>query len=213
MATPRWDHWQRIKPLQTNIALRWRSTARELEKREGPDRPDEVPTAAFVFVAYFSALNALYWFWSSVAADVARTSDELKELHLPAEPVRIAALIDRLDDEAVGRIWRHDEVQRSVAHLHGRASAVRDMRFRELDEEGDDSKGTRDLADMKDDTKPPRDKLKALAKTVYRVRCNLVHGSKQMDTTDAALVRAAVAPLRLLLDAAIDFTQSYEWPT
>lgn len=212
MATPRWDHWQRIEPLQTNIALRWRTTARELEKREDRDGPDEVPTVAFVFVSYFSALNALYWFWSSVAADLARTSDEIKELQLPAEHVRIAALIDRLDDNAVDRIWRDDEVQRSVAHLHSRATAVRDMRLRELDEEGDKSKGTRDLADMKDDGKLPRDRLKALANTVYRVRCNPVHGSKQMDTTDAALVRAAIVPLRLLLDAAIDFTQAYEWP-
>jgi hypothetical protein len=212
MGTPRWDHWQRIGRLQTSIARRWSDAGRELERQAKPESYGGVPTAAFAFIAYFSALNALYWLWSSVDADQLRTSDEPKELKLPAEDVRIAALIDRLDQAAVVRIWENDDVERAVAYFVGHY-AVRDMRHREIAEEGDERKGRMDVDVMKTADKGPRGKLKALASTVYRVRCNLVHGSKEMNSTDDQLVHAAIAPLRLLLDAAIAFTDSYRWPT
>jgi hypothetical protein len=121
-------------------------------------------------------------------------------------------VIDRLDEAAVVRIWENDDVKRAAAYFVAHY-AVRDMRRREIAEEGDESKGRMDVDVMKTADKRPRDKLKALANTVYRVRCNLVHGSKEMNPTDDRLVHAAIAPLRLLLDAAIAFTSSYSWPT
>lgn len=181
------------------------------------------------FVAYFTALNALYWLWAMAEGRETFSPDErevvskalaaIPDERLPDvlrqkmfgglknEAVLIQALVEKLGEETARRIisehadyirFLHDERRRPVHRM--------DRRSRR-NSAGDPSDGKKYMKWLFDPQADATKKLKAVASTLYLVRCNLMHGSKVAFVEDADLVARSIAPLRGLADSALEYTR------
>ena len=183
---------------------------------------------AFEFVAYFSALNALYWLWALRDSDVAFTPEESRQVAdaLPLasvpklSPERVVArlsglrnegvlidhLIDRLPDEDCNRLAARNA---GFARFLKDRGPIYRMDKRSLENSiGDVTEGKKLLAKLSDPRADGKKRVKAMARILYLVRCNLVHGSKMADAQDADLLEQCVPPLRDITSAAIALTEA-----
>ncbi len=161
--------------------------------------------APFAFVAAFSAFNALYWLWASVDA-AERQSYKSGELKLSAERDQIRGLIGRLGPERAQLLANDGDFVRASEFFATR-TPIRDMRFRERDEDGAADKGAVLRAALGAPDASAR--VAALAEILYQIRCNLVHGSKGVDGTgpDNELLRVCVPALRRMVSEALAITR------
>lgn len=198
------DRLRRATPYQINVAEDWL----KLGARENLE-------SAFAFIAYYSAFNAIYWLSSSIVAATAgdwkgARSKHPGELNLPEEGERISGLIDRMGPAVAQTLLSDPGVQQTVHFLSVEREGVRDMRWRECDEDGDRVYGSDQRDTLKNTTAAPLQKVKALAAILYVVRCNLVHGSKQVSGTgpDDELLRGAIPGLRQLAEEAVAYAKA-----
>lgn len=196
---------QRAARYQLNVAGEWL----QLGKKSGVE-------PAFAFVAAYSAVNALYWLWSSIdaAEQNSRYGEQSKrrgELKLVGdEPDQLGRLIERLGEHAAEALLNDKEVLKATRFLNGREHGIRDMRFREAAEEGSPSKGSELRDKLNDPGVSAVARLQAFAGILYLVRCNLVHGSKQVAGTgpDHDLLSALAPALRRVAEVARAFTDT-----
>jgi hypothetical protein len=183
--------WARIADFQANIARVW------LDLYTRSEEP------AFRFVAAFSAFNAVYWTLSSVAASQRGNRNIYGELKLPPERECIDALVERMDDQDRELLLSNDASVALIA-LFQRRAPLKDMRRRERSEEGDGASGAEEQEHLAPE-RPALERLTALARLLYQVRCNLVHGAKAVSgsASDEELLRAAAPAMLLLAESAV----------
>jgi hypothetical protein len=181
------------------------------------------------FVAYFTALNALYWMWGVIdhretfdqeeRQHVMRVLDRISIEELPGplrnkmlgglknEAVLIQSLVEKLGDETANRIVTE---QQEFVHflLVDRQRPIHRMDKRSItDSVGDPKDAKKYLKWLRDPKMGAIKKLQAIASTLYLIRCNLVHGSKVAHVEDGGLVGRSVPPLRAVTEAAIEYTR------
>jgi hypothetical protein len=215
MTTPKLSAYHcRLKDFQLGVANKWIEVAASEH------------ASVFQFVACFAAFNALYWLWGEVdglpkkaepdftkaeidsaVADLsnirlqARVRKTLSRRRPPGERGQIRNLVSKLDPAILDR----ERVKACIKHLHARGP-IRDMRSRSQgQEEGDKKEGDKQLTLLGDQN--PGERLQALAQILYMVRCNLVHGSKEV-FIDVKLLTFCVPLLRALAEGAIVVTQT-----
>ena len=183
-------HWGDIANYQLQVLDLWVKLA--IEK----------PPLAFQFVAYFSALNAIYWLWDSIdTAQRALNGDApLKRSELR----QIQFLIDQLQRDAVEQLLNNPEISATVEYFVSTRLAIRNMKERQKSQDGKSTKWKEELAASIE----PHPRLKALASILYQVRCNLVHGSKYVTGPDDQLLERCIPALRELARAARDYTET-----
>jgi len=173
---------QEVLEFQLQVAEKWIDQASKLQ----PGSPH------FEFVAYFAALNALYWLWAF--ADGSEGGKELDQLF---------KLIGKLDRRAAEAILEDRDVKHSIAYFCER-QPIRDMRHRRKGAAGDDGRGLGFKGLLC--TGRPLERLQGLAGVLYLVRCNLVHGSKDFDGLDRTLLERSISPVRRIAIAAKEMT-------
>lgn len=182
---------------------------------------------SFEFVAYFSAVNALYWLWGVLDGQQAFTTEErahVEEL-LQAAPKelrsKILGRLGGLRNEAalmqalVGK-FHPETAKRIVAEHEGylrflveeRRRPIHRMDARSVSNgNGDPSEGQKYLRWLSAPDSDASKKLKALAGVLYLIRCNLIHGSKVAHVEDGGLVGRSVPLLRSIAEASLEYTQ------
>lgn len=203
---------------QLGVASRWLDDAR---------RANGVPS--FEFVAYFSALNALYWLWGMAEGRTAFTDEERSRIEsaleipevtydlrsrvgdklrgLRSERALIEQAVEQLGEEKAKQILEaHADFIRYLCEERLRPIHRMDVRSRD-NTVGDERMGKAYLETLKSSQASDTKKIKALAGTLYLIRCNLVHGSKVMDAEDQDLVQRAVPPLRSITEAVLNHTE------
>lgn len=171
---------------QTKIARRWHFRA-------------ECSSDVFAkFFFYFSGFNALYFAWAK--------ADDLKNSQgrEAGESLQIKNQLQKLDSEETKDIVR--EVTPAIEFFSSRKPIQR-MGKRTCDNclKGEESEGR--SARNKLASSSSVERLVALGKIIYIVRCNLVHGSKAEGGDDEQVIRESVYPLSLLLKKSIEFTE------
>lgn len=203
-----------ITDFQVSVARRWIHEAGSVEQPH------------FKFVAYFGAVNALYWLWGMADEQVAFTDDERKlaKAVLEKAPATLrnkimsrlgglhgeAKLIDHLIDRIVSALGADKAANIVIEHADYISFWLRDRRFlfnmnaRDRDNPaGDPRQADKYLRDLEAESSIV--KLKALGGLLYILRCNLVHGSKETQF-DQELIARSVPPLKSLADAALEAT-------
>lgn len=179
----------RCSPLlrfQVKIARNWYSRA---------ERSDDL-FAKFFF--YFSGFNALYFAWAK--ADDLRNSQgkeagdllQIKNLLRKLNSEEAEEILVRLGPE-IEFFSRREPIQRM------------DKRTCRSFDKGEEREGRRAREEL--ESLSPVDRLVALGKILYFVRCNLVHGSKAVQGDDERVIKTSMAPLKLILERAIEYTE------
>lgn len=171
---------------QTKIARQWHFRA-------------ECSSDVFAkFFFYFSGFNALYFAWAK--ADDLRNSQGNEA----GENLQVKNLLEKLSSEVAEGIL---EQSRPAIEFFLSRGPIQRMGKRTCDNflKGEESEGR--SARNKLTSSSSVDRLVALGKIIYLVRCNLVHGSKAEWGDDEQVIRASVAPLGLLLKRSIEFTE------
>lgn len=173
---------------QLDIARRW------FQRGEATADVD-----AKLFFSY-TAFNALFFYWGMVDGLVKR------EKRVP-EHVQIENLVKKLDDSLWDRLCK--EASSAVSFF------VRRDPIQKMDERDpqDPREGNRELGEahrktLRDPSRSNPDKLVALTKILYVVRCNLCHGSKGILGDDMTVIEWAVPLLRIITDEAILYTEA-----
>jgi hypothetical protein len=176
----------RLLRFQKNIAHRWHARAQGFDHQ-------------FVrFFFYFSGFNALYFAWAK--ADDLRNSRGNEA----GEGLQIDNLLRKLSSEEAEEIL--GQLDPEIEFFSNRRPVQRmDKRTCLRFDRGEEREGRR--AHEKLMSSSPVDRLVALGKTLYLVRCNLVHGSKAERGDDELVIEASVAPLKLLLEKAVELTE------
>jgi hypothetical protein len=200
---------------QLQVAARWMTAARQL-----PAQAERL--SQFEFIAYFAALNALYWLWGVVSNAQSFTEDERRIVEgalvgLPDDLRRrvvdrligpvgehrlMSSLVGSLPADVAGKILEDADVKRSIQYLLARGPVQR-MDRREADGVTGSIKEARQLQLRLRNAPEPFDRLLALSQILYIVRCNLVHGSKVLAGLDIELLQHSVPPLRMITEASV----------
>ena len=185
---PRAIGYEDLRVFQLTIADRW------LERGEkSRDR-----FAQFFF--YFSGFNALYFLWK-----VADNLPEHKDDRPVGERDHIANLLRKLDHDDAKRIL--DEAAGSVAFFIKRPIQRMDRQTAQAPGQGDPGEGSWLRRQLANTNAAPVDRVVALGRILYLVRCNLVHGSKADSGDDGEVIAQAVPALRSLLAASMELTR------
>src|SRR5579872_626049 len=172
--------WRELSEFQLRVAKHWLDES---------DRQQNSP--CMEFLARFAALNALYWYWAKL--DGIRGSDR----------EQFVSLAGKVDGQDASSIVGDSGVAESIRYFSSR-QPIRRMDRRTLPNlSGDSAEGTkyvRALLTSKDD----RERVKALASLIYLVRCNLVHGSKELLGPDLEIVGQTLPFLRRLSTLALE---------
>ena len=173
---------EQLGQLQLEIARHWFRLAEDIDSVE----------AQFFFC--YTAFNALFFYW--------RLVDGLKNA---SEHDQIENLLRRLGDGT----WRRLSTEGST----GIGFFVKRPPIEKMDERddqnplhGDPRLGERHQRVLRDTGAGELDKLIALGKIIYIVRCNLCHGSKGVIGDDMEVIGRATGLLRLITDEAIRYT-------
>jgi hypothetical protein len=167
---------------QLDIAKRW--------LRRGEDVSDAEAKLFF----YYTAFNALFFYWKLVDG-VGRS-----------EHRQIENLVRKLGEGSWDRLL--SEAPNEVRFFKQR-EPIQKMDERSPDDprEGDAKLGQQHRSVLMNPGASSLDKLVALAKILYIVRCNLCHGSKGVLGDDRDVIRAATPLLRVLAEEALRYTE------
>ena len=172
---------------QLKIAKRW--------FRRGEETADVEAKLFF----YYTAFNALFFYWSLVDGLLVSGKPKISEHR------QIENLVGRLGDKAWDRLCR--EVEQGIVFFQQREPIQKmDERSPADPREGNPTLGEKHRRVLLDPTAESVDRLIALAKVLYIVRCNLCHGSKGILGDDMAVIGQAVPLLRVLTKEAIRYT-------
>ncbi len=172
---------------QTNIAKRWLSKG----------KASEDTFAKFFF--YFSGFNALY-FLEAVIDDL--KDDKGKRV---SEVKQIAHLLRKFDESTAKEILK--ALSQAVNYFSKRPPIQRmDKRTAKNPHRGDDQEGSNLQKMLRKEGASSIDRLVALGKFLYLVRCNLVHGSKTESGDDKEIISNAILPLEIILAKALSLT-------
>ena len=207
---------QEVAAFQTGVARHWIERADEVRGKH-----------AFEFVAYFSALNALYWLWGLLDELEASTPEErnaveraLKDGNVPAplasrvlnglrgmkgESRLLANLVSNMPEASATTFVR--EHAGFMRHLTERGP-IREMGRRSRSDAVLDDKTGRQLHRKLTAENSSSVRVQAVAGILYLIRCNLVHGSKISDALDGELLSLSVQPLRTLAEWAYNLTEA-----
>lgn len=176
-----------IVAFQLDAANEWIAAARRISQ-PGDNK--------LQFIAYFTALNALYWLWG-----------RLDNVESPEIEV-VQHLIERLGERTAKRIVRDERVISFVSYLRRpERGPVRSMQTRTRDDPlGSSVQGSRYHEQLNSGRALTR--LKALAAILYLVRCNIVHGSKRWTQTDNDLATNGLPVLQLIVEEAFRFSEA-----
>lgn len=171
---------------QLKIAQRWQKRGNEIE---------EDVFAKFFF--YFAGFNAIYFLWSIID----RRSQHEEEDH-------IKNILEKIDETKAKEVF--DKVKAGIDYFCKRPPIQR-MKKRTCNSphEGDKNKGVEQKKVIQDTNKNVSEKIIALGKILYYVRCNLVHGSKEISGSgdDFEIIKNSIIPLSVFLDEAISWTK------
>lgn len=173
------DKYRDLLSFQLNIAERWYDKG---------NKTDDI-FAQFFF--YFSGFNALYYLW--------RIIDTLK---IRDEKEHIANLVNKIVVDRSYDIW--ERLTKCIEYFKERRPVQRmDRRLGPF--EGNPNDGNIFKQDLIEGSS--EEKLIALAKILYLVRCNLVHGSKSESGDDYEIIEKSIPPLRVFLEESIAYTR------
>jgi len=148
------------------------------------------PFAKFMF--FFAGFNALYFL---VRLEERAQGNEMED---------VTRLVRRLGETACDDILRCTEPESGFF----RQTIILNMSRRNVSRiEGDETQG-RELRATFESATSSVDRLAALSRILYLVRCNLVHGSKRQAGDDERIVSNSVRPLELLLERGIEAVQA-----
>lgn len=191
-------HWQELTVEQSRVADAWIEIGDALHSYGDEE-------AALKFIAYFSALNALYWLYGCINAEDNNQRNRFGELRTPSARHLIGHVIEtRLPPGLADELARSPEVEAAVHSFLQRP--VRNMEAREHDGSGK-SPSQRLLTRLAGP--PSLDRLRAAGEVLFQIRCNLVHGAKILSVRDMELLAVAVPLLERLVKAAASFARSH----
>ncbi len=171
-----------LATFQLIVAKRWQN------------RGNEAQDCFARFFFHFAALNALYFLWSRVDGKSQIEAQQVERLLSKASLDEVTTILS--------------SVTSSIEYLT-RKGPIKRMNRRTCDNGaagGDDESGQQLQDSLRSaDGKSP---LLALGGILYRVRCNLVHGSKTDQGDDEEIIKQAVSPLSAILTWAIKHTES-----
>jgi hypothetical protein len=176
-----------LMELQLRLARSWRDKAA---------RTNDV-FAQFLFL--YTGFNALYFAWSK--ADNLM-NDEGKE---PGEHRQIKHLLEKVAPEYADAVL--GSVVSEIRYFTEEREPIQRMDKRTCANPlGNTTEGRKAQGQLKYGGGNV-EKLVALGKIVYLIRCNLVHGAKDGSGDDETVINKAIGPLSHILEAAIDYTQ------
>jgi hypothetical protein len=184
------EAWSDLLEFQIDTAEIWLKRGREVKDRFSK------------FLFFFAGLNALYFLWGKVDNVKKSTGD-------PAgEQLQLDNLIRKFDNDGAQKIL--EALSDSIIYFQKRAPIQRiDKRTIESQNEGDDSEGKRYRSKLTNDH-CARDRLIVLARILYLVRSNLVHGSKkghENPEDDLEIIKFSIGALEVILREAIILTK------
>jgi hypothetical protein len=162
-------------------------------------RAEAFPDVFYQFVSYFTAFNAVYFFW--------RRYDEMTSGKVQAsEKAHIEIAVRQHSAEEAGNLL--GACERNVQFFIHRGG-VRRMEARTIAEPwmGSETEGCTYVATLEAKETSDLDKLVALAKLVYLVRCNLVHGGKRDSGNDETVTINGLSVLLQLVPSLIELTK------
>ncbi|HEX2986935.1 MAG TPA: hypothetical protein VHS06_02035 [Chloroflexota bacterium] len=152
------------------------------------------------FFFYFAGFNALYFLWKIVD-----NLDARREGRRTPEIEQIDNLLSKLNDDEAARIL--SGASRSVAFFSKRPIQQMENRTPLVPGQGEQRKGIERCQQLGDTTATPVDRVTALGRILYLVRCNLVHGGKADRGDDEHVIEKAVPALKALLTASVELTR------
>lgn len=173
---------------QLSLARSWRDKAASTED----------VFAQFFFL--YTGFNALYFAWSKADG---LTNDEGKE---PGEHRQIKHLLEKMAPNYADAVLR--SVVSEIRYFTEEREAIQRMGERTCASpvKGEVDEGKKAQRQLKGG-RANAEKLVALGKIIYLIRCNLVHGSKAETGDDETVITRAIGPLRQILHAAIEHTE------
>lgn len=162
-------------------------------------RGEEIADVEAKLFFYYTGFNALFFYWSLVDGLLVPGKPKI------SEHKQIENLIRRLGDKSWVRLCR--DVEQGIAFFQ-RREPIQKMDERSPDDprEGDPALGEKHRRVLLDPTAESVDRLIALAKILYLVRCNLCHGSKGILGDDMKVIGQAMPLVRMLTEEAIRYT-------
>lgn len=147
------------------------------------------------FFFHFAGFNALYFLWKKIEPPIQRGQEN-----------DIENLIRHFDGEKVQEML--GTVGESVEYFSKRPPIQR-MEERKTENlcAGDDIRGIEYNKTLQNKNNPAKERIIALGKILYLVRCNLVHGSKEDSGDDREIIEKSIEPLRIFLKEAISWTR------
>lgn len=177
----RMSEWNELTEFQLEIARRWLRRGKEIKDT----------FASFFF--YFTGFNAIYYLWAKI--DGLKGNDERK---------RIENVLKKIDEKEAQEILC--ENKESVDYFSRRPIQRMGYRNKQSQRVGNDEEG-KELRKTLQESAEASNRLVALAKIFYLVRCNLFHGSKAESGDDKVVVEKCLAPLRDILQKVIEMTE------
>jgi hypothetical protein len=175
---------------QLDVAERWCEKAKQAED----------VFARFFFL--YTAFNALYFAWAKANN---LKNDRGEE---PGEHLQIKHLLQKIPSGFADEVLRN--AMNEINYFTEEREPIQRMGERTCANplKGTTTEGSKAWRQLKDSgANADKDKLVALGKVVYLIRCNLVHGSKTERGDDETVITNAIGPLRQILHAAIKYTQ------
>jgi len=167
---------------QTNIARRWLK------------RGNQTQDVFAKFFFYFSGFNGLYFLWRKI--------DQLKDTN---QKLHITNLLAKIEEKEASQIL--NEVRESVEYFCERPPIQRmDKRSTGSQSQGEEKEGGEEREILRNNQLSASDRLAALGRMLYLIRCNLVHGSKTESGDDKEVIQKSIEPLRLLLEESLKLT-------
>ena len=147
------------------------------------------------FFFYFAGFNAIYFLW--------------KEIYIPkkkGQENHIENLLGYFSDKEAQGIL--NKVGESVEYFSKR-HPIQQMERRKADNlcAGNDTKGIEYKKILQKNNNSAKERIIALGKILYLVRCNLVHGSKEDSGDDEKIIEKSLEPLKIFLEEAISWTR------
>ncbi len=166
-------------------------------------RADGTTDLFYEFICRYMAFNALYFVWR-------RIDPILSAQNSPPEKTWIDTAVEQLTDDADRLLVA---CQESIEFFVGR-DGVRRMDKRTVAEPitGDPTEGQGHVLTLRDGEAPAVGRLVALARLVYLVRCNLMHGGKIDSGSDEHVVANALSVLKAIVPSLYSVTQSAARP-
>jgi hypothetical protein len=177
-----WDFDDFIR-CQLKIAKRWLQ------------RGNKVKDIFSKFFFYFAGFNAIYFLWGKI-----------DKLNQHKEISHIINLLEKIDEAEAQVIL--NKVKISIKYFC-RRNPIQEMRKRTCESpyEGDKTKGDKCREILQNNKRTASERVIALGEILYLVRCNLVHGSKEISGDDKEIIKKSIDPLKIFLEEAISWTR------